>query len=48
MELVSIGFVEGEETERKSCTSLTVGDSLAMKIIINYNGPKVSVLLYLI
>ena len=38
LELVSIDFVE---EERKS-SSLTVGDSLAMKIVINYNGPKVS------
>ena len=38
LELVSIDFVE---EERKN-SSLTVGDSLAMKIVINYNGPKVS------
>ena len=36
MELVSIDF----EGERKS--NLTVGDSLAMKVVVNYNGPKVS------
>ena len=39
LELVSIGFVG--EAERKS-SSLTVGDTLAMKVAINYNGPKVS------
>ena len=36
LELVSIDF----EGERKS--NLTVGDSLAMKVVVNYNGPKVS------
>ena len=28
------------EEERKS--NLTVGDSLVMKVVVNYNGPKVS------
>ena len=36
LELVFIDF----EGERKS--NLTVGDSLAMKVVVNYNGPKVS------
>ena len=36
LELISIDFV-GEERK-----NLTVGDSLAMKVVINYNGPKVS------
>ena len=42
LELVSINFVEEAERKSSGGCSLTVGDSLAMKIVINYNGPKVS------
>ena len=44
LELVSIDFVEESERKGSSGCTLTVGDSLAMKIVINYNGPKVSAL----
>ena len=39
MDLVSINFVSAAAGEKRN--SLTVEDTLAMKIVLNYNGPKV-------
>lgn len=44
MELVSIDFTDAGREKRNS---LMLEDTLAMKIVINYNGPKVSTLVAL-
>ena len=44
MELVSIAFSaeSAAEKDKKAGSCLTVGDSLTTKMVVNYNGPKVS------